>query len=77
MTDSEQVSAILSRPYSRVLVPDENGGYSATVREFPGCFAEGDTANEAIQNLESAAESWLLSCLGMGRTIPEPEVSFD
>lgn len=77
MTDFERVSEILSRSYSRVLIPDENGGYSATMREFPGCFAEGETANEAIQNLESAAESWLLACLARGIGVPEPEVSFD
>ena len=77
MNDFERVSKILAKSYSRVLIPDENGGYSARMREFPGCFAEGETADEAIRNLESAAESWLLACLDMGQTIPEPEVSFD
>jgi antitoxin HicB len=77
MTDSERVSGILARPYSRVLVPDETGGYSARMLEFPGCFAEGETADEALQNLESAAESWLLACLDQDFPIPEPELSFD
>ena len=77
MTDFERVKKILARPYSRVLIPEEDGGYSAHMLEFKGCFAEGDTAEEAIQNLESAAESWLLACLDLGQLIPEPEVSFD
>lgn len=77
MNDFERVEEILAKPYSRVLVPEENGGYSARMLEFKGCFAEGDTSEEALRNLESAAESWLLACLDLGQPIPEPEVSFD
>ena len=36
----------LKEPYSRVLVPESDGTYSADILEFPGCFAEGKTPNE-------------------------------
>jgi predicted RNase H-like HicB family nuclease len=74
MTDSnqERVAEMLTRPYSRVLIPDENGGYSAQVLEFPGCFAEGETSGEAMQNLERAAESWIIACLERGMDVPAP-----
>jgi antitoxin HicB len=65
----------LKRPYARRLTPDEGGGYTATIQEFPGLVADGDTAEEAISNLESAAESWIEAVLESGQEIPEP-VSF-
>jgi hypothetical protein len=44
-----KIKAILARPYVRRLLPDEQlGGYTAYIHEFPGCVAEGDTADEAI-----------------------------
>jgi predicted RNase H-like HicB family nuclease len=66
----------LKRPYARRLTPDEDGGYTATIQEFPGLIADGDTAGEAISNLESAAESWIEAVLESGQEIPEP-ISFD
>jgi predicted RNase H-like HicB family nuclease len=65
----------LKRPYARRLTPDEDGGYTATIQEFPGLIADGDTAEEAISNLESAAESWIDAVLESGQEIPEP-ISF-
>ena len=46
-------------PYPRVLIPEAEGGFSAQILGFPGCFAQGETAEETARNLESAAESWL------------------
>jgi len=65
----------LKEPYSRVLIPDEGGGYSAEMLEFPGCFAEGDTADEAMQALERAAASWIQAALDQGQDIPQPIIN--
>jgi predicted RNase H-like HicB family nuclease len=62
----------LKEPYARILVPDELGGYSAEILEFPGCFAEGETADETIKALERAAESWIQAALDQGQEIPPP-----
>jgi predicted RNase H-like HicB family nuclease len=62
----------VKKPYARILIPDEDRGYSAEILEFPGCFAEGDTADEAMQALERAAESWIQAALDQGQEIPEP-----
>jgi predicted RNase H-like HicB family nuclease len=63
----------LKEPYARVLTPDEEvGGYTAEILEFPGCVTEGDTADEALRNLEEAAEGWIEAALNMGQEIPEP-----
>jgi predicted RNase H-like HicB family nuclease len=62
----------MSRPYARRLTPDESGGYVATIQEFPGLVAEGDTAQEALSNLERAAVAWIDASIETGREIPEP-----
>lgn len=68
--------AIVSKPYARRLVPDEGGGFVASILEFPGCFAQGETADEALNNLERAAESWLEAAVAQGREIREPIAMF-
>jgi len=70
---TEAPREILSKPYRRLLTPDmESGGYTATIHEFPGCVAHGDSANEALQNLDDAASNWIEAALQTGFPIPEP-----
>jgi len=66
------VGQYLQRPYARVIMPDEAGRYAAQILEFPGCFSEGGTPDEAYENLQEAAESWLESALSRRMAIPEP-----
>ena len=68
----EQIRAILARPYVRNLLPDGDGGYTVTVQEFPGCIAEGDTAEEALRNFDAAAASWIDAAVASGLAIAEP-----
>lgn len=71
-TKRNSAAAVLRRPYVRRLLPDESGGYTATIQEFPGCVAEGETSDDALQNLEKAAASWIEVSLANGREIREP-----
>lgn len=68
----EQAKALVARPYARRLTPDDSGGFTATIQEFPGCIADGDSPNEALANLEAAALSWIEAQLDLGQPIPEP-----
>ena len=69
------VETIMARPYGRVLIPDsESGGFTARILEFPGCIAEGDSTEEALQNLEKAASGWIEAALDLGQEIPVPRV---
>lgn len=63
---------ILKAPYSRVLIPEEDGTFSAEILEFPGCFAQGENPNEAFNNLEKAAKVWIEASLAQGLNIPSP-----
>lgn len=69
---SKSIQEYLQQPYARILIPDEQGGYSAEILEFPGCFAEGETADEAMQALDRAADSWIQAALDQGQEIPSP-----
>ncbi|MGI8586401.1 MAG: toxin-antitoxin system HicB family antitoxin [Chloroflexia bacterium] len=71
----QEPKAYLKEPYSRILVPNEDQTFSAEILEFPGCFAEGETADEAIRNLEAAAEAWIEASLAQGLEIPEPAMN--
>jgi predicted RNase H-like HicB family nuclease len=69
---SNLVNQIVAKPYARVFTPDPSGGYAAQVLEFPGCFSDGDTPDEAYRNLQEAAENWVEAALAQGMAIPEP-----
>jgi|GEM_PF-1465490 predicted RNase H-like HicB family nuclease len=62
----------LKEPYARILMPEEDGTYTAEILEFPGCLAQGETATEAFANLEEAARSWIAASLAHGQEIPNP-----
>lgn len=68
----DKIKDILRKPYARQLIPDVTGGFTALIQEFPGCFAEGDTPQEALDNLNEAAFSWLESSLSNGYPVREP-----
>ncbi len=67
----DQLATILSSPYSRVFWKDDNG-YGASVLEFPGCYAAGPSAEDAMQNLEDAMADWSRSELEAGHGVPAP-----
>jgi antitoxin HicB len=62
----------LKKPYGRTVVPESDGTFRAEIIEFPGCIATGETASEALANLEGVAASWLEATLARGQRIPEP-----
>ena len=71
----KDAKSYLKLPYARILIPAEEGGFSAEILEFPGCYADGETPNEAFENLESVAESWIEATFEQGQEIPPPSAS--
>jgi len=72
MTNEEMLREYVARPYSRILVPDSSGRYFAEVLEFPGCFSEGHTPGQAMDNLNEAMAAWIEAALESGQSIPDP-----
>lgn len=42
-----------------ILEPSDEGGFTAIVPALPGCISEGDTREEALQNIREAIELYL------------------
>jgi len=49
----------------------EEGGYTVTVPELPGCVTEGDTLAEALEMVKDAIAGWLQVAAQCGDPIPE------
>jgi len=43
------------------------------VPELSGCMADGETYQEAVQNVEVVIQEWLETAQELGRPIPEPK----
>ncbi|MBW4690467.1 MAG: type II toxin-antitoxin system HicB family antitoxin [Lyngbya sp. HA4199-MV5] len=43
------------------------------VPELPGCAADGETYQEAVQNAEVVIQEWIQTAQALGRSIPEPK----
>ncbi len=56
----------------RPLTEAERGGFGATVPELLGCMADGETPQEALENVYDAIVCWMEAALEMGRPVPLP-----
>jgi predicted RNase H-like HicB family nuclease len=43
------------------------------IPELPGCAADGETYQEAVQNAEIIIQEWIETAQALGRPIPEPK----
>ena len=72
---SLDVAGYLELPYS-VAVQSERDGesarWTATIEELPGCAAQGQTPDAAVELLRGAMQSWIEAALAQGREIPLP-----
>ncbi len=57
--------------YKVIFEPQEEGGYTVTVPSLPGCISEGDTYEEALENIKEAIALYLESLQADGLPIPE------
>ncbi len=52
---------------------DVDEAFLVEVPELPGCMADGETYQEAVQNAEVIIQEWIDTAQSLGRTIPEPK----
>jgi len=52
---------------------EEDQAFIAEVPELPGCAADGETYQEALQNLEIIMQEWIETANELGRPIPQPK----
>ncbi|MFN6530626.1 type II toxin-antitoxin system HicB family antitoxin [Nostoc sp. ChiSLP03a] len=46
--------------------------FIAEVPELSGCAADGDTYQEALNNVELVVQEWIETAKDLGRPVPEP-----
>ena len=58
-----------------ILEPDETGGYIVICPSIPGCYSQGETVQEAMDNIREAIELCLEDIIAEGAHIPDPSHS--
>jgi antitoxin HicB len=58
--------------YHVVLEPDPEGGYVVVIPAFPGCYSQGDTAEEALSNAREAILLTIEDMRERGDAAPDP-----
>lgn len=56
----------------RPLSTDEGGGYSISFPDLPGCWSDGATPEEAVENGRDALRSWLAVAQEFDDDVPKP-----
>jgi antitoxin HicB len=54
-----------------LLEPDKDGGYVVVCPSLPGCYSQGDTAEEALANIREAIELCLEELQERGEPVPD------
>ena len=51
----------------------EDQAFIAEVPELPGCAADGESYQEALQNVEVIMQEWIETAQQLGRIVPQPK----
>ncbi len=60
--------AVLVEP----LTQDDGGGFFARIPALPGCVGDGETEQEAIDDVRKAALEWAATAVAHGDPLPAP-----
>lgn len=78
MTQNKQLKRLsleyyLSLKYPMSVSPEAEGGYTIIIPDLPGCMSQGETLEEAVNNINEARELWLETVyLSTKKEIPLP-----
>src|SRR5688572_33367163 len=75
---SDEAMLLANQPYTTIVFRDRTTdgeyGYVAINPQLPGCVSDGDTPEEAIDNLLDARILYIETSLEDGLVIPEPRI---
>ena len=55
-----------------LIYPDrEDGGWVCEVPSLPGCLGQGETRDEALENIRGAIASWIEAAKSLNRDVPD------
>ena len=55
-----------------IFYSEEDGGYIADIPDLDACSAFGETAEEALREVQLAKQAWLEAARSAGKPIPQP-----
>lgn len=67
----------INRTYRVFLTPENKGGFSVVVPTLPGCFTQGETLAEAIENAKEAILLYSESLEEDGQSVPDDSRSLE
>ena len=72
ITERKSLKYYLNLKYPVTLQEAAEGGYFIEIEDLPGCYAQGETIEEAMQMIEEARRLWLESAYEDKLDIPLP-----
>ena len=64
------VATVVPVKFRVTIEPDEDGIFVAQCPALPGCVSQGDTREEALKNIEEAAELYIEDVRATGDPLP-------
>ena len=74
---NKSLAYYLALPYTIELTANEDGSWFVRVAELPGCMSRGETAQEALTNIQEVLPFWLEGAMESGFEIPEPRAEVE
>ncbi len=72
-TQYQPLEYYLSLKYPMSVYPEEEGGYTVMIPDLEGCITQGETLQEAMNNINEARELWIETVYYSGKKdIPLP-----
>ena len=71
-TERKPIEYYLGLKYPATFEEAPEGGYFIQIEDLPGCYAQGETVEEAKEMIEIARRMWIESAYDDGQDIPEP-----
>ena len=69
----DQMSRLTSNYGIIIYWSKDDQAFIAEVPELAGCAADGATYQEALANVETVIQEWIVTAKELGRQIPEPK----
>jgi len=64
----------LNLSYPITLYPEPDGGYTVMLADLLGCISQGDSLEEAVNNIQEAKVAWIETAWEYGDEFPLPTI---
>ena len=68
--ERKPIEFYLGLKYPITITPDITGGFVAEIEDLPGCFTQGESLPELLDNIEDSFRLWIESAYEDGLDIP-------